>query len=307
MAVGTFAGATFGGMGATGAVAGAVPSSTSVVFDEPGVFHWTVPAGVRWATFDLSGAAGGGSEGGGGARVTATVAVRPKTVLTIVVGGQGGDPAGIVAGPGGFGGGAVGGAGSQTLHFGEFTLPGGPGGGGGGGASDVRTGDEDDLGSRLLVASGGGGGSDAPGGAGSTDGEPGGDGVITYNFPDAFPPVVVPGGGGGRGALGTGVVGQDAPPTRLDFVVGRPIVTTGGVGGGGGGGGLFGGGGGASAADGQIGILFWEGTSAGGGGGSSLVAPDAACTPVVEPGVSLGDGSVVVTFRHGNARPRCDS
>jgi hypothetical protein len=319
--IGAFAGATLGGVGATAGIAGAEPPPTRVVFDQPGVYQWTVPPGVQSATFDLHGAAGGG-QGGGGAHVTATLPVRPRAVLTIVVGGKGADPSGPAAGAGGFGGGAPGGAGSQSLSIdGVVVLPGGPGGGGGGGASDVRTGsggsgqpgDLGDLESRLLVAGGGGGSGAVGGGTSGADGQPGADGQVVSNFPEIFPPQPVPGGDGGTasvggaggggaasGSAGTGGAGQDAPPTRVDFFSGLVILTFGGQGGGGGGSGYFGGGGGASAAN-TAGttILEFFGTSAGGGGGSSLVPANVLCPPTIETGVSPSDGSVVITFRHG--------
>jgi len=314
-AVGAVVWTTLGGIGGTGAVAEAHPHRTSVTFDEPGVFQWRVPAGVRSATFDLYGAAGGGAQGGAGAHVTATIRVRPRTVLTIVVGGRGGDPTGGAsgAGAGGFGGGAPGGAGADPLDFGDVLhLPGGPGGGGGGGASDVRTGDTTDFASRLLVAGGGGGSGSAAGGAGGADGVAGSDGQVVSSLPDIFPPTPVLGGGGGTavaggaggeggaaGGSGVGGAGQAAPITRVDFVSGNPFAVSAGQGGGGGGGGLFGGGGGGSAGRFERPLVQFTGTSAGGGGGSSLVPDDTLCPPLVEPGVSSGDGSVVVTFHRG--------
>src|SRR5262245_61665288 len=70
VAVATFFGGALGSVGGS-AVATAATSTTTagpptktVVFDQSGVFHWKVPAGVFSATFDLTGAAGGGSAGG---------------------------------------------------------------------------------------------------------------------------------------------------------------------------------------------------------------------------------------------------
>ena len=141
--------------------------------------------------------------------------------LTVVVAGEGGDPAGQTAGAGGFGGGGSGGAGGAGLF--DFLIA-GPAAGGGGGASDVRTGAADDTGldSRLLVAAGGGGAGDAAGGAGGATGAPGADGVIVYDF-EVFPPFVVAGGAAAGGAPGVGTPGADGPPARLEFIAGRPV------------------------------------------------------------------------------------
>jgi hypothetical protein len=321
VAVGTSVCAALGGLG--GGLAEAEPPTTSVVFDQPGAYQWTVPPGVQSATFELYGAAGGaaGGEAGRGAHVTATLAVSRGTVLTIVVGGRGGNPSGSTAGTGGFGGGAPGGAGAEPLFisFGH-SLPGGPGGGGGGGASDVRTGDGDasGLASRLLVAGGGGGAGVASGGAAGAVGQPGTDGqLVSFEF---LPPQLVPGGGGGGGtaiaggaggdgagdgSLGAGGAGEQAPPSTFTVIDAVVTIVAGGEGGGGGGAGLYGGGGGASSAlvaFGPFQVLL-RGASAGGGGGSSLVSGDVLCTPTVETGVSAGDGSVVITYRRG-ASPR---
>jgi hypothetical protein len=80
----------------------------------------------------------------------------------------------------------------------------------------------------------------------------------------------------------------------------------GGVGGGGQGGrgAHFGGGGGASSADVLAFGIQHRGVSAGGGGGSSLMSgDDVLCTPEVETGVSVGGGSVAISYHRG-ASPR---
>jgi subtilisin-like proprotein convertase family protein len=86
------------------------------------------------------------SKGGGGAYAQVSFHVKPKDVITFLVGGGGKPSTGDGGAKGGFGGGGDGGNGIK-----------GGGGGGGGGASVIKIGD-----SVILVASGGGGG-------GSTD------------------------------------------------------------------------------------------------------------------------------------------
>jgi Glycine rich protein len=275
------------------------PPTQTVTFDVEGAHSWTVPPGVNYATIDAYGASGGGNDPGLGARVRATIAVSNGQTFTIVVAGEGGDPAGQTRGAGGFGGGGAGGAGGSGL---EPFLPAGPAAGGGGGASDVRSGPADDSGlaSRLLVAAGGGGAGSAGGGAGGLSGAPGADGSVVYD-PAVFEPVAVPGGGAAAGSVGAGHPGADGPPATFEFIAGRPVGSFAGAGGGGGGGGLVGGGGGAAASSGQAGILRWTGSSSGGGGGSSLMPATTDCPTVVEDGVRAGDGLVVITFHKGNS------
>ena len=281
----------------------------TVTFDTAGAHTWTVPAGVRFATFDLVGAEGGGGEPGQGAHVRATIHVEPGQTLTLVVGGEGGDPVGQTAGAGGVGGGAAGGTGGDPFalppEYGIPPFPGGVGAGGGGGASDVRTGAGDGTGlaTRLVVAGGGGGAAGVAGGDGGLEGLPGDDGSVTYNIPD-FPPAIVAGGMPGGGSDGLGLPGADGPDARLDTAAGRPGASYSGNAGGGGGGGLVGGGGGQSASSGQSGIVQWSGVASGGAGGSSLVPADGPCPTVVEDGVRAGDGRITVTFRRGAAPAR---
>lgn len=290
---------------ATGAQAPpASPPAETVTFDEPGAHRWTVPAGVTYATIDAYGASGGGDQPGLGAHVRGTIPVTRGHTYTIVVAGEGGDPAGRTAGAGGVGGGAPGGRGGAGIPIPGFEhlFPDGPGGGGGGGASDVRSGaaDSGGLATRLVVAGGGGGAADVAGGDGGLDGAPGADGGLTSPFP-GDPPTVLYGGGGGAGPAGTGEPGEDGTAAWFDYYLGRPYGYSAGHAGGGGGGGLFGGGGGQQAASGGGGSFSTIGTSSGGGGGSSLVPDDAVCPTVVEDGVHTGDGLVVITFHRGAA------
>jgi hypothetical protein len=278
-------------------------TADGVVFDKPGTYSWTVPAGVSQAMFDVYGAGGGqggllnistgefagAGLGGLGAHVRARMSVQAGQTLTIVVGGRGADvAAGCVGGAGGANGGAAGGG------------PGNACGGGGGGASDVRTGpgDTSGLSTRLLAAGGGGGGAmegrgfswtPAAGGNGDLIGHPG---------------QASPQGGGGGSATAGGAGGQ-GDPNGSDGALG-----VGGAGavdprqsdpwsGGGGAGGLYGGGGGGGGAY----LPGHEGQAVGagaGGGGSSLATTNTGCQATVNGGVQSGDGAVTITYNPGS-------
>jgi hypothetical protein len=297
-----------------------------VSFATPGVYSWTVPAGVTRAAFDLAGAQGGRAScdqipgvtvsGGLGAEAAATLAVQPGQTLTVVVGGAG-SPEGAGS-TGATGGGAPGGAGGQSSG----------GGGGGGGASDVRSGagDQSGLATRLLVAGGGGGagevancwGADggSAGGAGGPDAVQGQDGSadttgFTTPARGGGGGTASSGGAGGKlgsssygpyhdGASGTdgglGAGGAGGSNTNLDSV---PEY---GLGGGGGAGGYYGGGGGGSGfwAQPQGGLLIFA-NGGGGGGGSSFVTPTALCSESNQTGLRSGDGVAEITYNP----PRC--
>ncbi len=234
---------------------------------------FTVPAGVTSLEVTAYGASGGSATpndgsnltglGGRGAAVSAILEVQPGVVLSVIVGGQGGDN-GNAGGDGaaGWNGGGAGGAADRV-------------GAGGGGATDLRTcapgADCDSLASRILVAAGGGGagfgydnvitGADAgAAGEGYTStrgavegGQPGtatagGTGGAAGDENDR----ISRGGDGvlGNGGVGGGRTGPDYLPTLQEN-----------AGAGGGGGGLYGGGGGGDN-------RYY---GAAGGGGSSLV------------------------------------
>lgn len=94
---------------------------TTLTFDTVSSFTWTVPAGVRQATFNLFGAEGEagaatGGAGGLGGRAVETIPVVPGTTYQINVGGRGSDGA------------------NQTIGS---LLHGNGGGRGGGGACSV--------------------------------------------------------------------------------------------------------------------------------------------------------------------------
>ena len=147
---------------------------------------WTVPQGVRSATFDVQGAQGGdgGSTGGNGGRAVDTLHVTPGDVVNVFVGGDGAN--------GGFNGGGIGGAST------------------GGGASDIRIGGTD-LSDRVLIAGGGGGGGLSPGpagpggGGGGLTGESGAGGAAGGNQDGSTGSGVLgSGGSGGNGGGGGG-------------------------------------------------------------------------------------------------------
>jgi hypothetical protein len=233
---------------------------------------WVVPDNVTLITIDARGAQGGDNpynppaEGGKGGRVQTTLAVSPGEILTIYVGGRGGDlTSPNTAGPGGFNGGGAGGI--DTV---DFNAP----GGGGGGASDVRQGG-DGLAHRVVVAGGGGGaeccsgaiGGDGGGTTGMSGGTVGGGSE--------------PGGGGTQSEGGSGGAGCDGSGTS-------GILGQGGVGGngnragGGGGGGYYGGGGGGGC-----------GLGSGGGGGSSYAA---GTNTTHTQGYQAGNGQIIIAY-----------
>ncbi|MCA1832239.1 MAG: glycine-rich protein [Actinomycetota bacterium] len=253
-----------------------------------GVQTWTVPAGVKSATFTVIGAQGGvgcantangnpNDPGGNGGETIVTMAVTPGQVLQIYVGGKGHD---AICGPndppahapGGFNGGAVGGAGALIGKGSAYD------GGGGGGASDVRHAPYG-LVTRDIVAGGGGGG-------GGWEGEGGGGGGLQGQ--------TGPGANGQGGGGGTQVAGGAGGPNGGGGLAGDGgTFGLGGAGadhgngqtaGGGGGGGWNGGGGGGSK-------IYDYG---GGGGGGSGHGP--ANVTLISGAWSGGNGSVTITY-----------
>jgi hypothetical protein len=272
------------GAGIGPAVAAAEPTTTTS-YSSPGVYAFTVPAGISSISVTAIGAPGSAScdaaSGGEGAGVTATISVFAGESLEVGVGAPGGMPnCGVIAGgAGGAGGGGQGGAG----------VAGSISGGGGGGASALAQSAPSQgfqAESELIVAGGGGGAGQEGGNGGNAGaaGSPntGGDG----------------GGGGGAGtetgggAGGTDAgdcIGQGSPEAGLAGTFGQggrggnfpEVGFTGSAAGGGGGGGYYGGGGGGAGCRGG-----------GGGGGSSFVSASAtltgAPTPTAQPsGVTI--------------------
>lgn len=209
----------------------ATPLSSSQRFGYTGVEQrFVVPTGVSSLVCTVAGAGGTGSDRGGhGGVATATLRVRSRQGLRILVGGVAKDPAGRDGGyPGGGNGGTA-------------VEPGGINGLGGGGYSAIFDGV-----TPLIVAGGGGGAAawfraDTGGDGGGYDGTGSSGGPATGGSQT----------GGGTGAnSGSALRGGDGEG-------GADIAESADRnGGGGGGGGLFGGGGGARGA-----------TSGGGGSG----------------------------------------
>ncbi len=125
----------------------AMTSIGQTTYSSPGTYTYTVGTGVTAIAVDVVGGKGGNSSaaspGGKGGRVTCNLAVSSGQVLTVYVGGAGGNSGAPTGGVNGTSGGAQGGNGNGN-------------GGGGGGSSDIRTGGTA-LANRIVVAGGGGG------------------------------------------------------------------------------------------------------------------------------------------------------
>ncbi len=229
---------------------------------------WTVPAGVTSVRIEAWGAEGGrgigGGVGGRGARVAGTFAVSPGQVLTISVGGRGGNGVTVNAGGGGGGGTFVSRAGTPLLIA-----------GGGGGASYSNTSAFGQPG-RIVTAGGLGGYTGQVRAIGS--------GGYADN--------------GGGGGLGSGGGGWSAAGMANQWVTsggaaaggaGAPMFSNyGGYGGWGGGGGSMHGGGGGGGYTGGNGGSY----SVGGGGGGSY---NAGTSPSATEGVQTGNGAISIT------------
>ena len=238
---------------------------------------FTVPQCIYSLSIDLNGAEGGnGSNGaaGKGGRLQASLPVMPGAVLTIYVGGKGGDGSGA---PGGWNGGGTG----MPSNSGCYA------GGGGGGGTDIRLGGTA-LANRVAVAgAGGGGGADgcncnglSGGAGGGTTGANGQNGSGCAAGCEGSGKGGTQSAGGAAGAWAcsscnstTGALGQGG---NGDTASSCGSTT----GGGGGGGGDYGGGGGGLGA---------------GGGGSSYAAPTLTNVQHSQ-GVRSGNGMVVITW-----------
>ncbi len=213
----------------------------SVTFSYTGAAQsYTVPAGVTSIAVDMMGANGGTGysgygNGGKGGRLTGTLSVTPGQVLSIYVGGRGGDaPLCCTYGiAGGFNGG-----GNSQFYYGAS----------GGGGTDIRIGGVG-LSNRVMVAGGGGG---AGWGCSYTHGGDGG-GLTGANGQYCSSPTYSTsynGYGGTQtagGANGTG--GCNSAGSLGQGGLGSSCIYAGGGGGGyyGGGGGYYAGGGGGSS------------------------------------------------------------
>ncbi|WP_423460735.1 hypothetical protein [Ottowia sp. VDI28] len=177
-------------LGAMTWASGSAASAQTVNYTTPGVYSYTVPAGVQALDVDLAGGGGGsgtgvniqigiqgfdglfpGGSGGDGARLTARVAVVPGNVISITVaaGGGGGEDDQNAATPlnggaGGAGAGSGGRSADGTKRDEPEPITSVYTAGGGGGASAVQM-----AGNFYLRAGGGGGGSSATYGQSSRD------------------------------------------------------------------------------------------------------------------------------------------
>jgi hypothetical protein len=236
-------------------------------------------------TIEAFGAQGGATNGGKGARMKGDFALLPGDKLGIAVGKKGGiNSCGSTPGTGAGGGGG----GSFVWNLADLTLP--------------------------LVAAGGGGGGNQTWGSACADGM---DGVVGANGTEgngalltlagvngngggSAPPNGASGGGGwiGKGqdsSYSNGTDGCSGGLPAFTFAGGKGSVAwgPGGEGGFGGGGGAVcacGGGGGYSGGSGG------EASScrAGGGGGGSF---NAGMSPSNSPGVEVGDGKIIVSWK----------
>jgi len=233
----------------------------------------TRPACAVQLTVDVRGAAGGtsfylaaiGTPGLGG-RVQGVLAVAPDDVITVTVGGVGGNASSGIAGAAGFNGGGAGAVNSAA--------PAPQTGGGGGGASDIRV-NGTTLADRVIVAAGGGGAA-ACFGAPHAGGDGGG---TTGGVGDPCPSTTAQPGGGTQSAGGAGgIYPAYADGSPGDVGVGGAAGP--GTGGGGGGAGYFGGGGGS-----------WNG----GAGGSSFAVASLRDVTITS-GAQNGAGSVTISW-----------
>lgn len=234
---------------------------------------YTVPAGVTSVLVNVQGAPGGlnsdnityDNRPGYGGCVSATIVVTPGQVLTVRVGGRGGNGTTTTAGVGGYNGG-----GNSSHALGTYA------GGAGGGASDIY------FGGTALVVGGGGGGAGM--GCGANDdrgGDGGGTGATPAEGEDGAGCGTITGGGGGD-LTGNGMGGFCGTCVGPAGVAGTGAVGgDGGWGGGGGGGGYFGAGGG-----------HWSG---GGGGASYFGGPDVYMISENRGCRAIGDGYVSIT------------
>ena len=266
------------GTGPGGNAAQAGPAATTFNFTgSPQTY--TVPAGVTQIQVVADGAGSGytsiGNQYRPGGRVSATLAVVPGEVLTVVVGESSDSFRGGYNG-GGNGGGAFGTGGVTILGM------------GGGGATDLRrapalgsTGDYLASRNALLVAGGAGGSTTNPGGPGGTpNGGNGAAGTIAGGggATQAGP------GAGGSGGSGLGNGGNGSGPNGGNGVPGAFSADFSG----GGGGGYYGGGAGGWAVSG----INVNGSA--GGGGSSRAMPGATNVSYATSPVPL-NGQLTIT------------
>jgi len=276
------------------------PTQSEVFGYTGGAQQFVVPAGVSAVTVALAGGGGGngdgvddpGGVGGAAGTVTGQLPVTPGQLLTLQVGGRGGNASsgnfGQTIGAGGnpAGGSASGGAGGSQNS--APIINGSGTGGGGGAASQVTTA----AGAPLIVAGGGGGGGGGFGNAGFEYGGNGGhgglpagdgsDGIRTAGVGGQVLETYGYGGGGGSNPSPAGGTGTDA--------VANPFALNNYNAGGGGGGGGYNGPGGTGG--GGTGAL----QDSGGGGGLSWADPTAT-HPVFGQAPTAADGQITVSWQ----------
>jgi hypothetical protein len=249
--------------------ADAAPPTATVAYTTPGVYDFTVPAGISSISVTAVGAAGGEAcnfNGGEGASVSATLAVSPGELLQVGVGAAGVGTHCSGAGPGGPGGGGDGGEGNDGVFAGA--------GGGGASALALAAPTPGFASEATLVVAGGGGGAavDIEGGAAGVAGN---SPVISFGGQGGGAGGLLAGGAGGTGMPDCGGEGTPASGTAGSFGLGGrggSLASGSGAGGGGGGGGYYGGGGGGSGC-----------LAGSGGGGSSYVTAAATVTEAPQP------------------------
>ncbi|WNC14154.1 HYR domain-containing protein [Brevibacillus brevis] len=240
-----------------------------------GLQTFAVPPCVTSLTIRAVGARGGdsGAQGnfGRGASIQGNFPVTSGEILTILVGGAGGDSP--LTGAGGGGGSFVWRT-TAPASLANLLIA-----AGGGGGTTVNPG----VDASATSPNGGNAAGNPGGGAGGAAGTGGGAGSGL-------------GGGGGAGIIGNGGSSGGTGGTAIDLGgsggAGSPIGEPGGFGGGGGssvgaggGGGFSGGGGGSGTISGNLG--------GGGGGGGSF---NGGSNPINLPGVGTGNGEVVITY-----------
>lgn len=244
-----------------------------------GYQFFTVPANVYSVDVDCKGA---GSHTRAGGRTTGTLVVTPGQVLCLLVGVDGKQAVGTVAGAGGWPSGN--GGGNGKIHS---------GGDGGGGYSAIRL--TNSAGKLLCVAGGAAGQSGDAGVAGWGGGTNGGTGTIGTgggnNFVEASGGTQTQAGHHGvwNGNLATaGTDGQDGVVGGAGHGATVPSTAAAGVGGGGGGGGYFPGGGGNAGITGQAG-------GGAGGGGSGFLGSLISGT-MTGGGGNFTGGAIILTY-----------
>lgn len=287
----------FMGLSINVALAQCLGTTTTFNYADTFLQTYIVPPGIDEVRIVARGGSGGLGEGPGGygAVVEAYVAVTPGQVLNILVGGVGGNGAGVTGArlPGGGGGGSFVWDGASNL----FVAAGGAGGGGGdlnvvgtsftgnNGGIDLTTMDPTPPinvgGAGGMTGGGGANGSGAlgvggAGGAGYNTNGSNGTGGAALSPKGGI--AIVNGGAGGRG-----------------YLSGTNIGGAGGYGGGGGGGFVGGGGGGGYNGGGGGGSTNFTTTRHGGGGGGSFVIASSLPSALASVAGVYGDGLVEIT------------